>query len=154
MRDPGPDPYRVLGVSRDATAADITRAYRQRARAVHPDTAPAGTEATARFRAVADAYQVLSDPGRRAGYDRARHGQAAPGRAFPGPTAGTPLGWPRAAANPEPVRMAPLWAGPVHVKSLHAAEPRSGPGADSQAAAAAFAGLVRWYLSALRDGLW
>jgi molecular chaperone DnaJ len=63
------DPYGVLGVRRQASADEIARAYRRAARATHPDAggSRAGAE---RFRAVADAYDVLRDPGRRAGYDR------------------------------------------------------------------------------------
>jgi DnaJ domain len=161
VREPGPDPYRVLGVSRDATAADITRAYRQRARSVHPDTAPPGAGAAARFRAVSEAYQVLSDPARRAGYDRARSGQAAPGhgqaapvRPYLGPAAGTPPAGPLAPVGLGPVRMPALWAGPVRVEPFPAAAPAPGTGAESQPGTAAQAGMVRWYLSAPWDGLW
>jgi curved DNA-binding protein CbpA len=161
MREPGPDPYRVLGVSRDATAADITRAYRQRARSVHPDTAPPGTGTAARFRALSEAYQVLSDPGRRAGYDRGRSSQAAPGRgqgapvrAYPGPAAAMPPAGPRAPAGPGLVRMPALWAGPVRVEPFPAAAPGRGTGAESQPGPAAHAGMVRRYLSAPWDGVW
>jgi hypothetical protein len=146
MREPGPDLYRVLGISRDATAADVTRAYRRQARASHPDTAPPGAGAVARFRAVSEAYQVLSDPVRRAGYDRARFRQAVPGRAGPGRAAGMPLAWPRVPASPDPVRMPALRAGPVRVEPL--------PAAGSRGAVAAQAGRVRLYLGFVRDGLW
>jgi curved DNA-binding protein CbpA len=63
------DPYGVLGVRRQASPDEIARAYRRAARATHPDSggACAGAE---RFQAVSDAYEVLRDPGRRAGYDR------------------------------------------------------------------------------------
>lgn len=60
-----PDLYAVLGVPRTATTAELTVAYRRRARMTHPD---AGGDALA-FRAVSRAYDVLSDPGLRAGYD-------------------------------------------------------------------------------------
>ena len=63
------DPYRVLGVRREASAAEIVRAFRRAARATHPDAGGAGA---GRFQAVSDAYDVLRDPGRRLGYDR-RH---------------------------------------------------------------------------------
>jgi hypothetical protein len=53
--DPG-DPYRVLGVDLGASQQGIARAYRRAAQRVHPDTQPADPQATARFRAVADAY--------------------------------------------------------------------------------------------------
>jgi curved DNA-binding protein CbpA len=65
------DPYGVLGVGRQASPDEIARAYRRAARATHPDGG--GSDAGAeRFRAVSDAYDVLRDPGRRAGYDQ-RH---------------------------------------------------------------------------------
>jgi curved DNA-binding protein CbpA len=71
----GPDLYRVLGVSPQASQDQITQAWRRRARDEHPDTRPGDADAAGRFGAIADAYRVLSDPGRRAAYDRA-HGRA------------------------------------------------------------------------------
>lgn len=62
--------YEVLGVSTDATGAEIRRAYRRLARRHHPDV-DARDGAERRFRALTDAYQVLLDPARRAEYDRA-----------------------------------------------------------------------------------
>ena len=62
--------YDVLGVKSDATPKEITRAYRRLARKHHPDANPGDTDATGRFRAVQDAYDVLSDESRRAAYDR------------------------------------------------------------------------------------
>jgi curved DNA-binding protein CbpA len=63
------DPYLVLGVGRRASPDEIARAYRRAARATHPDSGRPGT-GSERFQAVSDAYEVLRDPGRRAGYDR------------------------------------------------------------------------------------
>jgi curved DNA-binding protein CbpA len=63
------DPYVVLGVGRQAPPDEIARAYRRAARATHPDGGGSGAGAE-RFQAVSDAYEVLRDPGRRAGYDR------------------------------------------------------------------------------------
>ena len=65
----GLDPYVVLGVRRHASPDEITRAYRRAARLTHPDGGGSGA-GSERFRLVSDAYEVLRDPGRRAGYDR------------------------------------------------------------------------------------
>lgn len=64
------DYYRVLGVARDASPSDIKAAFRQLARQTHPDANPDDPTAEARFRAAAEAYEVLSDPERRRRYDR------------------------------------------------------------------------------------
>jgi len=63
------DLYDVLGVGRQASPDEIARAYRRAARATHPDGGGCGA-GPERFQAVSDAYQVLRDPRRRAGYDR------------------------------------------------------------------------------------
>lgn len=64
------DYYQILGVDRNASAADIKKRFRQLARETHPDANPDDPHAEARFREVAEAYEVLSDPDRRARYDR------------------------------------------------------------------------------------
>jgi curved DNA-binding protein CbpA len=61
--------YEVLGVARNATAAEIHRAYRRLARQYHPDV-NSDMGARARFDEVSSAYEVLHDPRRRASYDR------------------------------------------------------------------------------------
>ena len=66
------DYYEVLGVPRDAGDADIKRAFRKLARELHPDVSSA-PEADKDFREVAEAFEVLSDPERRATYDRFGH---------------------------------------------------------------------------------
>jgi len=63
------DFYIVLGVPREATLADVKRAYRRLARRYHPDINPGDDTAAAVFRRVAEAYEILSDPNRRRQYD-------------------------------------------------------------------------------------
>lgn len=67
---PTKDFYEVLGVSRTASADDIKRAYRGLARKHHPDVADNKAEAEHRFKEINEAYEVLSDPQKRAQYDR------------------------------------------------------------------------------------
>src|SRR4029450_11319958 len=76
------DFYELLGVSRSATAEEIKRAYRRRARELHPDTNP-DPAAGEQFKQVARAYEVLSDPDQRARYDR--FGEAGVGGGGGGP---------------------------------------------------------------------
>jgi molecular chaperone DnaJ len=66
------DYYALLGVPRDATHVEIKQAFRRLARELHPDVSEE-RDAERRFRAVAEAYEVLSDPQRRATYDRFGH---------------------------------------------------------------------------------
>src|ERR1700749_1771408 len=106
---PGPDMYQLLGVTRSAPREDIAQAWRHRARAEHPDSRPGDAAAPARFRALAEAWQVLGAPARRAGH--------APGLAAaePLPPVARPL---NPAVTMPTVRMTgspPLWAGPVRV---------------------------------------
>ena len=61
--------YVLLGVARDATEADIKKAYRKLAMEFHPDRNPA-PEAEAKFKEITEAYEVLRDPQKRAMYDR------------------------------------------------------------------------------------
>ena len=63
------DLYEILGVARDADADAIKKAYRRLARRLHPDVNP-DPEAQAQFQEVGRAYEVLSDPQKRAAYDR------------------------------------------------------------------------------------
>lgn len=67
---PTKDFYDVLGVSRTASADEIKRAYRTLARNHHPDVAPDKAAAEHRFKEINEAYEVLSDPQKRAQYDR------------------------------------------------------------------------------------
>ena len=66
------DFYAVLGVKKDATAADIKKAYRKLARANHPDSNPGDTKKHETFKSVAEAYDVVGDPEKRKKYDEMR----------------------------------------------------------------------------------
>ena len=93
------DYYAALGVAKDASSADIKKAYRKLARELHPDKNPGNAKAEARFKEVSEAYDVLSDSSRRREYDEARSlfgggftggfpGGYRPGRAGAGGSAG------------------------------------------------------------------
>lgn len=64
------DYYATLGVGRDATPEQLKKAFRRLARETHPDANPDDPVAEAKFREVAEAYEVLSDPDKRRAYDR------------------------------------------------------------------------------------
>ncbi len=66
------DLYEILGVSPDASEEEIKRAYRRLARKYHPDLHPGDKEAEERFKEINEAYEILSDPKKRAEYDRLR----------------------------------------------------------------------------------
>jgi len=66
------DPYEVLGVERDASEQQVKKAFRALAQQLHPDVNP-DPDAEGRFKEAAEAYEILSDPERRATYDRYGH---------------------------------------------------------------------------------
>jgi len=66
------DYYKVLGVPKTATAAEIKKSYRELARKYHPDANKGSTEAEERFKEITEAYNVLSDEKQRKEYDEAR----------------------------------------------------------------------------------
>jgi len=121
--DAGLDVYAVLGLGRQASAAEVSRAYRRAARATHPDSRPRDPSASERFQAVSAAYEILRDPRRRAAYDRV-HPASTPAPSHPLRSSARPtrLGGFNQPLNPFPAGSppgqrptAPLWAGPVHV---------------------------------------
>ncbi len=67
------DPYEVLGLPRDAAEQDIKKAFRRLARELHPDVNAHDPNAEDKFKEAAEAYEILSDPERRATYDRYGH---------------------------------------------------------------------------------
>jgi DnaJ-class molecular chaperone len=64
------DPYQTLGVKRDASQADIQKAYRRLAKKLHPDLNPGNKKAEDEFKNVSAAYDLLGDPDKRARFDR------------------------------------------------------------------------------------
>ncbi|MGY1782028.1 molecular chaperone DnaJ [Geodermatophilus sp. SYSU D01036] len=102
------DYYAALGVSQGADAAEIKKAYRKLARDLHPDKNPGNTQAEARFKEVSEAYDVLSDPKRRAEYDDARRLFGAGGA---GARAGFPGGFPGGGGGGQPFDLGDLFGG-------------------------------------------
>lgn len=88
------DYYEVLGVARDATEADIKKAYRRLAMKHHPDRNPDDPKAEATFKEAKEAYEVLSDPGKRTLYNQHGHAgvEAAAGRGGQGFSPGEAFG--------------------------------------------------------------
>ena len=78
------DYYAVLGVSREAGADDLKKAYRKLAMQYHPDRNPGDAAAEARFKEASEAYEILKDAEKRAAYDRFGHAAFEGGGAAPG----------------------------------------------------------------------
>ena len=93
------DFYKILGVAKDVSDAELKKVYRKLARQYHPDSNPGDAKAEAKFKEISEAYSVLSDPAQRREYDQVRAmgggarftggagGQGFPG-GFPGGTGG------------------------------------------------------------------
>ena len=64
------DPYEVLGVPKSASAEDIKQSYRKLAKKLHPDLNPGNKKAEQSFKEVSAAYDLLSDPEKKARFDR------------------------------------------------------------------------------------
>ncbi len=81
------DFYEILGVSRNSTELEIKKAYRQKAIQYHPDKNPGDKQAEEKFKEAAEAYEVLSDPQKKARYDQYGHagvGSSAAGGGYGG----------------------------------------------------------------------
>jgi len=78
------DPYEVLGVGRNASADEIKKAYRKLAIKYHPDKNPGDPTAEEKFKEAASAYEILSDPEKKARYDRFGHAGPGMGGGFQG----------------------------------------------------------------------
>lgn len=71
-----PDYYEALGVKKDASADDIKKAFRKLARKYHPDLNPGNKTSEQKFKEINLAYEILSDPDKRAEYDQSRTAEA------------------------------------------------------------------------------
>src|SRR5437588_12599140 len=74
------DFYEILGVNKNASVEEIKKAYRKVAMQFHPDRNPGDKTAEDKFKEAAEAYEILSDPDKKAQYDRFGHSAFGPGR--------------------------------------------------------------------------
>ena len=144
------DAYEVLGIGADATGADIARAYRRLARALHPDSRPGDPAAAAEFQVVCDAYGLLSDPARRAAYDYQHRPRPAAARPAPWPF--PPVAVPGETAGP--LRGGALRAGPVRVEPSGTPGPSGRSGPEPASSPASLAWLAYWLLADPRQRPW
>jgi curved DNA-binding protein CbpA len=154
-REPDRDLYQLLGVARDASRDEIALAWRRRARDEHPDARHGDTGAPARFRALAEAWQVLGDPGRRAAYDRGLDPGQPPGRGrVTVRRPPVPSGAAGGTAPPTGVSGPPLVAGPVRVEGGPGPVPRAGGWDEDDLRLALLAELVLRYHGRGRGRPW
>jgi curved DNA-binding protein CbpA len=156
---PIPDLYQVLGVSGEASGGEITRAWRRRALAEHPDRKPRDAAAPARFGALAEAYRVLGDPVRRAVYDQSlidRDVAMPQGPAAEAPAQRSRHGFvvPVTVRPPGRVAEPPLRAGPVWVDIPPSAQAGSPTAEDEMVRLAALAELAVRHLVGGRGRPW
>ncbi len=78
------DYYEILGISKSASAAEVKKAYRKKALQYHPDKNPGDSSAEEMFKKSAEAYEVLSDPDKKARYDQFGHAAFEGGGGFGG----------------------------------------------------------------------
>lgn len=86
------NPYEVLGVARDASDADIKKAYHKLVMKYHPDRNPGDTSAEEKFKEVNNAFDILKDPQKRAAYDRFGNAAFAGGNGASAGMGGNPFG--------------------------------------------------------------
>ncbi len=78
------DYYEILGITKNATAAEIKKAYRKKALEYHPDKNQGDAKAEEMFKKAAEAYEVLSDPNKKSRYDQFGHAAFEGGGGFSG----------------------------------------------------------------------
>jgi len=135
------DYYEVLGVERDASADALKKAYRSMARKYHPDVNPGDKKAEASFKEVQQAYDVLSDPEKRALYNNFGHA------AFEGASAG-----PRAGASEWAARQAGTGSGAGYESSYDFSDLFGNAGEYGADAGAGGGGIFEELLGRVRGG--
>src|SRR6266511_745278 len=128
------DFYKVLGVPKDASAADIKKAYRKLAQKLHPDANPGDKDAEERFTEISAAYDVLGDPEKRKSYDQVRETAASGVGGFGGFGGAAARGGPARSRERSP-RSVPSAVGPARLRRTRACSPPPGrvPGAEARA---------------------